>query len=509
MSDYSWMDARDAGVLAHISSLPSQQGIGSLGAGARDFLKFVGLSGFKYWQICPMGPTGYGDSPYQSFSAFAGNPYFIDLEELANCGLIKHSDYKPLSEGSQNRCDYGKIYTHIPKILAKAHKNREKARDLNFKISFEKFEEENSYWLGDYAKFRALKKRFGGAPWYDWPKEFANHKSAKLSKADAEEAEIVKFGQWIFANQYANFRKSAAELGIEIVGDLPIFLSYDSADVWAHPELFELDGDFKPVNVAGVGPDYFSPTGQLWGNPLYDWKNKKRQLFKFWRGRLAQAFKMYDVVRLDHFRGFADYWAIPFKAKSAAEGKWLEAPAMEFFDEMRKTFKREKFIAEDLGFLSPRAEKLRDDLKIPSMAVLQFAFGGDASNPYLPHNLKPNMVCYTGTHDNDTSISWYKGADEKTKDQFRRYFASSGDAPNWSLTLAAMTSVSKIAIIPMQDILNLGDGARMNTPGQASGNWQWRMSRAELEGAISNQTEFLRSLCELTGRLNKNPSKKP
>ncbi len=503
MSDYSWIDSRSAGVLAHISSLPSSQGIGSLGTGARDFLRFVRASGFKYWQICPIGPTSFGDSPYQSFSAFAGNAYFIDLDELADCGMIQQSDYMHLEEGSQSSCDYGKIYENFTRILIKAFKNRDKATKLNFKITFEDFEKQNSYWLEDYAKFRALKKRFGGAPWYDWPKDFANHKNAKLSKADEEEVECIKFAQWIFANQYNNFKSDAAKLGVEIIGDLPIFLSYDSADVWANPELFELDGDFKPVNVAGVGPDYFSPTGQLWGNPLYDWKNKKGKVFDFWKLRLAQAFKLYDVVRLDHFRGFADYWAIPYGSESACNGKWLKAPAMEFFDEMRKTFKREKFIAEDLGLLSRRAEKLRDDLKIPSMAVLQFAFGGDASNPYLPHNLKPNMVCYTGTHDNDTSISWYKNADEKTKDQFRRYFASSGDAPNWTLTLAAMTSVSKIAIIPMQDVLGLDGSARMNTPGKASGNWKWRMSWAELRGAISDQSKFLRSMCELTGRLEK------
>lgn len=504
MTDYSWTTSRAAGILMHISSLPSRQGIGSFGEGAEKFLDFLTLSGIKYWQICPLTPTGFGDSPYQSFSAFAYNTYFIDFFELQKFGLIDESDAYKLSGLPSKKCDYGAIYQTLPDILRKAaRKFFESQKPSLYDKSFDVFCEENKDWLDNYALFCALKKRFGGLPWTKWDAEFKTRKNITLSDADKDEISSVKFGQYVFYCQYMRLKRKANSRNIEIIGDMPIFVSEDSADVWANPELFDLKKDLSPRNVAGVGPDYFSPTGQLWGNPLYSWKSNPKGVHGFWEKRLEKAFGLYDVLRLDHFRGFADYWAIPANSKDASNGSWKIGPGKQFFEKMREIFKTEKFIAEDLGILSERAVKLCRDINIPTMAVLQFAFGSDASNPYLPHNLSRNIVCYTGTHDNPSTNDWYANADPKTQDHFRRYFATPAQSPNWNMVLGALTSVSNLAIIPMQDILSLGAESRMNTPGVASGNWQWRMSFFQLESAIKNTSSFLRSLCELSGRENK------
>ncbi|MBR6389259.1 MAG: 4-alpha-glucanotransferase [Opitutales bacterium] len=501
MADYSWQTARAAGVLMHISSLPSDQGIGSFGNGAERFLDFLNLAGVKYWQICPLSPTGFGDSPYQSFSAFAGNPYFIDFFELKSLGLITEDDAQKLRALPQNRCDYGAIYQTLPQILGRAAKAFfETGKPKIFQKSFGEFCEEQKDWLESYALFRALKKRFGGGSWTEWPEDFKSSKNIKLTAGDIEAANAVKFGQYVFFSQYLRLKEKANARGIEIIGDMPIFVSADSADVWANPQIFDLNEDLTPRNVAGVGPDYFSPSGQLWGNPLYAWKTQKSEVFAFWEKRLKKAFELYDVLRLDHFRGFADYWAIPSGSADATKGEWIVGPGKDFFDKMRKIFPAEKFIAEDLGILSERAKKLCADINIPTMAVLQFAFGGDAKNPYLPHNLRRNIVCYTGTHDNETTNAWYAGADAKTQDHFRRYFATPAHSPNWNMILGAFTSVANLAIIPMQDILSLDGEARMNTPGVAAGNWQWRIGRGALDAAIENTAPFLRGLCEISGR---------
>lgn len=502
MIDFSWQSPRASGILMHISSLPSNQGIGSFGVGADLFLKFLSESGMKYWQICPLSPTGYGDSPYQSFSAFAGNPYFIDFEELFECGLIDERDMFALNSLPKEYCDYGKIYETIPSILRKASTTPSAKKIFKSEISYEKFCEDNAYWLENYAEFCALKKRFGGRAWYEWDDKFKMRKSYKLEKSDEQEIESVKFAQWVFFSQYAKLKAKAKSLNIEIIGDIPIFLARDSADVWANPSLFELDEKLNPIRVAGVGPDYFSPTGQLWGNPLYDWKKSYTKIVAFWKARLKKSFELYDVLRIDHFRAFADYWAIPADSENAISGKWEKGPNLKFFKEIRETFQTEKFIAEDLGLLSKEAVKLAQDLNIPTMAVLQFAFSGDSKNTYLPHNLKRNLVCYTGTHDNDTANSWYTNADEKTKDTFRCYFATDASLPSYTLTLSALTSVAQTAIIPMQDILDKGAGARMNTPGVANGNWQWRVQFAEIESAINLKSPNLRKLCEISDRLN-------
>lgn len=503
--DFSWIKRRGSGVFLHISSLPSEFGIGNIGRAADAFLDFAQKAGFSYWQICPLGPTGYGDSPYQSFSAFAGNTYFIDYEELAEMGFIDARDLDSLRALPRDRCDYGAIYGILPDILRKAAAKFPSAAAEQDKSSFKKFCDDNAQWLDSYALFCALKRKFGGRSWLEWEDgAYRKYSHAVLNiPADCrDEIFSIKFGQWIFFRQYAKFREKAHAHGVEIFGDIPIFLSLDSADVWANPDLFELDKKtLKPRNVAGVAPDYFSESGQLWGNPLYDWKNRKGELFDFWARRIKAASAMYDVIRFDHFRGFADYWSIPAKYADARKGSLKKGPGMEFFKFIKAKFPRQKFVAEDLGLLSKAAHALRGDLNIPSMAVLQFAFGDTPKNPYLPHNIRRNCVFYTGTHDNDTSIGWYEAASEAAKDEARRYFRASGEAINWDMIHAVMLSVAGVAVFPMQDIIGLGSWARTNTPGKPDGNWQWRMTVAQLQKALRDNAAYLRSLCELSDRL--------
>lgn len=505
IADFSWHGGRASGVFLHISSLPSEYGIGNIGSAADAFFDFLEKSGMTWWQICPMGPTGYGDSPYQSFSAFAGNPYFIDLSELVENGLLDESELEPLKNLPHDRCDYGAIYNLAPDLLRRAATRWKKSG--NGEKKFVKFCADNADWLDAYALFTALKREFGGKPWYEWDKKFASFNSAKnaeISEAAREESFAVKFSQWVFFDQFERFKAKAKKAGIGIFGDLPIFVAEDSADVWSNAEIFELNKDGTARNVAGVGPDYFSADGQLWGNPLYDWKNKKAEVYEFWRRRVSAAVKMYDAIRFDHFRGFADYWSIPAKTADARKGSWKIGPGVDFFNFLKRHFPDKKFVAEDLGLLSERACKLRDSLKIPAMAVMQFAFGSDASNPYFPHNVKRDCVYYTGTHDNDTACGWYASADEKAKDQLRRYFRSAGDVPNWDMIHAVMLSVAQLAVIPMQDILGLPSNCRFNTPGKPDGNWQWRMTAESLELAKAQNSPYLKSLAVLGGRFAEN-----
>ncbi len=504
--DFSWAQKRGAGVFLHISSLPSEYGIGNVGAAARPFFEFLETAGLGYWQICPLGPTGYGDSPYQSFSSFAGNPYFIDVSELVALGLLRESQLEPLRRLPSDFCDYGGIYGILPKLLRTAYLNWRATGmgDLGFCESFKRFCSRNSFWLDAYSRYVAIKEKFGGKAWLDWPDKYRNFNEAKrvkLSDDDIESAESAKFTQWVFFCQYQNFRKLASEHGIQIFGDIPIYVAPDSADAWSNPQLFKLDEFGNPLFVAGVAPDYFSDKGQLWGNPIYDWSGSKNAVYEFWRLRLKSAFELFDVVRLDHFRGFADYWSIPASAKDAREGKWIKGPGRGFFIFLRKNFPSQKFVAEDLGLLSPEAEKLRDDIKIPSMAVLQFAFGGDSSNPYLPHNVKRECVYYTGTHDNNTAMGWYAAANETERDDFRTYFRSSGESASWDMIHAVMLSQPKLAVFPMQDVLSLPSECRTNTPGLPHGNWKWRMTLLQLETARRDNAPYIRRLCKLSGRI--------
>ncbi len=505
---FDWNDKRSAGILLHISALPSDYGIGNIGSAAVPFLEFLRASGMSWWQICPLGQTGYGDSPYQSFSSFAGNPYFIDLTELLNVGLLSDSELAPLRALPKNKCDYGEIYNFIPRLLRLAairwREGGMKKLFKNFVEDFQTFTKKNASWLNNYALFTALKSHFNGKAWYEWDKEYKDVRYAeksKLAKECADEIFCVKFIQWVFFSQFENFKQLASLYGVKIFGDIPIFVAQDSADVWANQSIFELNADGTARNVAGVGPDYFCAEGQLWGNPLYDCKNKKSEVYAFWKNRVDIASKMYDAIRFDHFRGFADYWSIPAKTKDAKKGSWKIGPSVDFFVFLKKNFPKTRFIAEDLGLLSKRAIDLRDCLKIPAMAVLQFAFGDNASNPYFPHNIKRDCVYYTGTHDNDTSVGWYANASETARDQFRRYFRSSGDVPHWDMIHAVLLSVASLAIIPMQDVIGLSSDCRFNTPGKPDGNWQWRLTTEELYKAGRDNAPYLKSLVELGGRL--------
>ena len=511
--DFSWDADRRAGVFLHISSLPNSFGIGNLGPCADAFLDFMENAGLSCWQICPLGPTGYGDSPYQSFSAFAGNIYFIDFEELANCSLLEMRMLDSLRALERGRCDFGSLWRIVPNILNSAYQAFKSGRGEAFgSVSqFKSFCSDNAYWLDDYALFSALKSKFLGRPWYEWPPEWRNSERAKKNKLNALDIDAecaVKFGQWVFFKQYASFKKRANARGVEIFGDIPIFLARDSADVWANPALFELDKNLNPRYVAGVAPDYFSASGQLWGNPLYDWKGNKKAVYAFWKRRIAATASTCDIIRFDHFRGFADYWSVPAGETNASNGKMRKGPGLDFFLFLKEHFPKQRFVAEDLGLLSKEAFKLRDALKIPSMAVLQFAFGDNSDNPYFPHNMRPDRVYYTGTHDNDTAVGWYNSAPENAKDQMRRYFRSPGNSPNWDMIHAVMMSVARLAIFPMQDILGLASDCRTNTPGKADGNWTWRLTSEQLSSAKALNAPYLKSLSELSGRLAKNSVEK-
>jgi len=501
---FNWLSSRGAGVLLHPTSLPGDQGIGTFDAHAEWFLDFLQAAGCKYWQLCPLGPTGYGDSPYQCFSAFAGNPYLIDLREFIEHGLLDAPDLVPLASLGSERIDFGAVYQLKWPLLFKAHARFQRAGEPPLYGDYEEFKERNAVWLEGYAFFRALKDHYRGQPWWQWPAEVRNLDRAASSPLRKELGTAVEahiFTQYAFFGQWSRVKEGATQRGIEVVGDIPIFVAADSADVWAHPDLFELDPETcLPLAVAGVPPDYFSADGQLWGNPLYLWPRHAADDFAWWHARLRASFALYDVVRIDHFRGFESYWRIPFPAKTARTGEWTPGPGMEFFNSVQTAFPEAKIIAEDLGVLTPEVVELREATGLPGMAILQFAFGSDARNLYLPHNLVGNGVIYPGTHDNDTSLGWYAAAPEKERDHVRRYLRVNGQEAGWDFIRAAYGAVSRLAIIPMQDILSLGSEGRFNSPGKPMGNWQWRYRAGQLEQLSGGTTNYLRDLATLTGR---------
>jgi 4-alpha-glucanotransferase len=507
---FNWLDTRAAGVLLHPTCLPGDQGIGTLGDAGR-FLDFLQAAGIGVWQICPLGPTGYGDSPYQCFSAFAGNPYLIDLHDLVAKGLLTAAEVEPLARLDRGRTDFGALFSLKPALLGKAWERYSRAGCPPLDAAgFEAFNARNAGWLEDYALFRALKDHHGGRPWFEWPAPARMHAGAALPGLRERLAGALgaqRFGQYVFFAQWARLRAEAARRGIAIVGDIPIFVAADSADAWSRPDLFELDpATGLPRAVAGVPPDYFSADGQLWGNPLYAWDRHAADGFAWWHDRLRASFGLYDAVRIDHFRGFDQYWRIPYPARTAREGKWMPGPGLEFFRTLRAAFPGARIIAEDLGELTPSAVRLRNETGLPGMAILQFAFGGDARNSYLPHNLVANSVIYPGTHDNDTSLGWYAAADEATRDHARRYLRVDGRAIGWDFIRTAYGSVSRLAVVPLQDILSLGAEARFNTPGRPQGNWQWRLQPAQLEGLFAGTAAYLADLGALSGRVPAKPA---
>jgi len=492
---------RTSGVLLHISSLPSRYGIGTLGRAAHEFVDALAEAGQTWWQVLPVGPTGYGDSPYQSVSTFAGNPYFIDLELLCEEGLLFEVECSEVFWGADERTvDYSAIYNGREGLLRRAAL---RARSAGIIREFEEFRAENSAWLDDYALFMAIKSSLGGISLAQWPAPLRLRDAAALGKARSELAEDIRFYefcQFLFSRQWRALREHAAERGIKIIGDLPIYVPEDSADVWAHPELFLLDEERRPIAVAGCPPDYFSATGQLWGNPLYRWDRHAADGFEWWCARLEHALKLADTVRIDHFRGLADYWSIPYGDDTAIGGHWEPGPGKAFTDTLRARFGEGRIIAEDLGLLSDEAIELQEYSGFPGMKVLQFAFEGEGESTYLPHNHIKNCVVYTGTHDNDTSAGSLALMNESDRALMSDYLGLGGREPSADdMVRAALMSVADTAIVPAQDLLGLGSEARMNTPGTLGENWAWRLLKGEMAAGCP-ALERLARYTKISGR---------
>lgn len=481
--------ARVAGILMPITSLPSPYGIGTIGKEARKFADFLKASGQTVWQILPVGPTSYGDSPYQSFSTYAGNPYMIDLDTLVSDGLLKKKQIKSFDWGDdEQKVDYAKIYFNRFEVLHIAYENF-KQKDQK---EFNSFKRKNSSWIKDYALYMAVKNSFDSQPWTQWPDEDIKMRTpaavAKYTRKYKDEIDFWKFVQFEFYKQWADFRAYVNSLGIQILGDMPIYVAMDSADTWANPEVFWLDENRDPVCVAGCPPDYFSETGQLWGNPLYDWEYLKSTDYKWWFDRIKAASKLFDITRIDHFRAFDTYYAIPYPAENAIGGEWKEGPGIVFFNKMKETIGDIPIVAEDLGELFDSVKRLLKESGYPGMKVLEFAFGSGEDNDFLPHRYPKNCVVYTGTHDNDTVIGWYEKAAENEISHCDYYLGiSEGDEVNWKFIEAAYKSVADYAIVQMQDILGLGSEARMNIPSTLGDNWTWRINSAALTKEISKK----------------------
>ncbi|MBI4805750.1 MAG: 4-alpha-glucanotransferase [Desulfovibrio sp.] len=495
------MHKRGAGVLLHITSLPSPYGLGDMGPGARVFLDFLARAGQSCWQILPLTPTSsfIGDSPYSSDSAFAGNPLLISPELMAEDGWITSQDLGVLPDLDPSRAAYPEAASFKNRLLDAAFAKH--GASLEQHCPFTIFRTENAHWLDDYCLFKAIKHSLGGLSWTRWPRELRDRDPAALAeRAEALSAKVVKeaFVQFLFSEQWSRLKEYASKLDILIIGDAPIYVTQDSADVWSNPGLFKLGPDKEPLFVAGVPPDYFSKTGQRWGNPVYDWAAHKTEGFSWWIKRLAHNFKLYDLVRLDHFRGFAGYWEIPAEEETAENGSWVDAPGPAFFKAMLRHFPVLPILAEDLGVITPDVRELRDGFGFPGMKVLQFAFGhGVGENRDAPHHHVENSVAYTGTHDNNTTLGWFKNdASEADRKIFFDYIGREmprEDVP-WAMVRLAYMSVSKLAIVPMQDLLGLGQEARMNMPSKAKGNWTWRCGEEGLNDVLATRLEALATL---------------
>ena len=473
----------------HISSLPSPYGIGTMGATAFDFADFLKNSGQKYWQVLPLGPTGFGDSPYQSFSMYAGNPYFIDLDLLAVAGLLKKSSLEAIGWGIEPRfTDYGKLYESRSFVLCEA----ESGLTPSMREDIEVFRGENEMWLEDYALFTALKKHFGMAPWLMWEDAGLRMREAdsltKYREKLKDEIDHIIFTQYLFGTQWAELRKYTNSLGISLIGDIPMYASLDSCDVWANPEYYELDRERRPVNVSGVPPDYFSEDGQLWGNPLYDWKAIRSGGYKYWLDRMRAAEAAFDIARIDHFRGLESYWSVNYGEETAKNGEWREGPGMELINAIKGAVPSLEIIAEDLGILTPEVKKLLRESGYSGMKILEFAFDTFSDNDYLPHNFERGCVCYTGTHDNNTAAGWASEVGEAISLFASEYTGESDPAklPEALIRVGA-ASVADVFITQMQDWLGLGGGCRMNTPGRSDGNWRWRVLPGELTDSLSGE----------------------
>ena len=492
------LDHRTAGVLLHPTSLPGRYGIGDLGPAAFAFLEYLAHARQSMWQVLPLGPTGYGDSPYSSPSAFAGNPLLIALDPLVDHGLLTEDEVRPLVELPNDHVDF----EHLGPLKRSALASMFSRGRERFQSAVDQFRARHAEWLEDFALFSALNDELQTV-WTDWPDELRSRQSEALQAARSRLADRVafhEFCQFVFYEQWSALRARADALGIGIIGDIPIFVAHDSADVWAHQHLFKLDSSGKPIVVAGVPPDYFSATGQLWGNPLYDWEAMAREGYAWWIARFRHLLELTDFVRIDHFRGFQAAWEVPAGSETAVNGRWVQGPGKAVFDAIGAALGPPPVIAEDLGLITDAVRALLAATGFPGMKVLQFAFGGGPSNPYLPHNYAdPNCVVYTGTHDNDTTRGWFAALSENERRHIRRYLGTSGDDISCELIRLALCSVARTAIVPLQDVLDLGSDARFNTPGAAEGNWSWRIRAEHLDPA---RAQCLAELTALFGRVH-------
>lgn len=495
--------SRSSGILLHPTSHPGRYGIGELGREAYQFIDFLAQSGQKLWQILPLGPTGYGNSPYMSFSAIAGNHLLISLDLLREKNLLSDADFEDIPDFPLDQVDFDKLIAWKIPLLRKAASNFVKGSDTILYKQFAGFCAGNADWLEDYALFMALSHAYQGKVWMEWPTEIRERHWGALETPKQELQEEIflhKFLQFEFFEQWLALKRYANSLGIEIIGDIPIYVSHNSADVWANPQVFRLDPQTgNPLEVAGVPPDYFSETGQLWGNPLYNWDYLKNTGFDWWVRRLKAVLSLVDIIRIDHFRGLEAYWAVAFGQENAINGRWLKAPGYDLFNTIGARLGKLPIIAEDLGDIDQAVLDFRDHFAFPGMKILHFAFGGDAGNPYLPFNVERNCVIYTGTHDNNTTVGWFQdNANDYEKARLYQYLgAPSGQGVAWDLIRLAYSSVANQAIVPLQDVLGLGSDARMNTPSVAEGNWSWRYRQEALTGEYS---ERLRDLVNLFGR---------
>ncbi|HAJ98422.1 MAG TPA: 4-alpha-glucanotransferase [Bacteroidales bacterium] len=475
---------RASGILLHITSLPSPYGIGTLGKEAYDFVDFLVASGQKIWQILPLGHTGYGDSPYQCFSAFAGNPLLIDLNKLQEDGLLEPNELPTDTTFDLEAVDFGQVFTYKYPLLRKAFERFKVQQTTVRKMQWENFESKSKFWLNDYAFFMALKNLNGGKAWSEWDEPVKKRDASILAKLKGELSDDIhfyKFLQFTFFRQWLELKAYANLNDIKIIGDIPLYVASDSADAWSKPEIFDFDEDLNPITVAGVPPDYFSETGQLWGNPIYNWEILKNDGFNWWVERVKANLVIYDVLRIDHFRGLAAYWAVPFGEPTAINGEWIKAPGMELLEALYEALGNPPIIAEDLGLITPDVIDLRDGYGLPGMKILQFAFDSEEANDFMPHTFNNNCVVYTGTHDNDTTLGQFQSVKDADRQLMKNYFNVDEQDPVWSFVKLAWSSVADTAIAPLQDLLRLGSEARMNFPGKPSGYWKWRYRKEQLK----------------------------
>ncbi|HEY4903246.1 MAG TPA: 4-alpha-glucanotransferase [Candidatus Sulfotelmatobacter sp.] len=491
---------RLAGILLHPSSLPSHGGIGDFGPAAYEFVDFLAAAKQGFWQVLPLGPLGYGNSPYSSTSAFAGNPLLISLERLAERGWISASQIENLPQDSK-AVEYDRVFAQKMPLLFEAGRNFIRSASSRAREKFERFRSDNAWWLKDFVLFDALRARYKLQSWNKWPRELVHREAAAVKKAGDEledDLAVRAVLQFAFYEQWQCLRRYCSERSIRIAGDVAIFVNFDSADVWTHPELFRLDGNLDPQVVSGVPPDFFSKTGQRWGNPLYRWDVMKTGGYKWWIERLRWATRNCDYVRLDHFRGFDQFWEIPAGDETAINGRWVDGPRDDLFEKLRKALRGLPFFAEDLGYITPEVHALRERLQLPGMAVLQFGFGDKGAHIYLPHQAAGKVI-YTGTHDNDTTVGWWKdGATEDERRHAEAYVGKCEDGIHWAFIRIAQSSVAELSIIPLQDVLGLDSSARMNTPSANCDNWKWRFAATQLNDSLSAKLEHL---AEVTDRI--------